>query len=607
MQSAMKPLEITTSLWVVAGLLSVVYGGTLGYPMVFDDEVYLRGNPIFTQWSSFLDLFRDFGGLARRAGAAALDPDLSTNFIMRPVTYFTFFLNHAVGGFSPQGYRLFNVIVHGLNGVLVWGVLRRWIKRSGRGEESPGGYREWVPLAAAAVFVIHPMQIESVTYVIQRATSLCCFFILLAVYGYQERRAGRGLGWLIVSWIGMVGAIFSKETGFVVPVLLLGVETFVMRGAWRGAVMRIAPYGVVASVVPVLLISVSAAQGKGEGVESVFGIAHGVQRAGYAWEYALTEPMIWWGYLRLVLLPTGLNLDPDVPLVTAWTDGRFWGAALGLLVVVAVFWTVWRRRRAWPFAGMMICSAWWWAVALGPDSSVVPLPDVMAEHRTYVSMVGASAVLGLAFAWLGGRGWLGQSAALVGLIVLGGLAVARNAVWATPERLWRDTALKSPGKARPWINLGGACYEAGKFEDAREAFERANGLMPTVPACANLAVVHLRLGDAEAALRVGMQGMALRPSGYDHLLLVQVATALVRLGREVEAMGVIRECVGLQPRFLPARMFFGALLLKRGLATEAESVFAEGLRWNPGHPDLLEGVNRARATGGGGAKLKLGF
>jgi Flp pilus assembly protein TadD len=115
------------------------------------------------------------------------------------------------------------------------------------------------------------------------------------------------------------------------------------------------------------------------------------------------------------------------------------------------------------------------------------------------------------------------------------------------------------------------------------------------------------LGDAEAALRVGMQGMALRPSGYDHLLLVQVATALVRLGREVEAMGVIRECVGLQPRFLPARMFFGALLLKRGLAAEAERVFAEGLKWSPGHPDLLEGVNRARVTGGEGAKLRLGF
>jgi Flp pilus assembly protein TadD len=603
----MRPLEVTSSLWVVAGLLSLVYGGTLGYPMVFDDEVYLRGNPIFTQWGSFLDLFRDFGGLARRAGLAALDPDLSTNFIMRPVTYLTFFLNHRLGEFSPQGYRFFNVVVHGLNGLLVWGVLRRWVERVGcLGRSGETGWA-WAPLAAAAVFVIHPMQIESVTYVIQRATSLCCFFILLTVCGYQEWRVDRGRGWLVVSGVGMFGAIFSKETGFVVPVLLLGVERFVMASGWRAALVRLIPYGAAALVVPALLMAVSAAQGKGEGVESVFRIAHGVQRSGYGWEYAMTEPMVWLRYLRLVVLPTGLNLDPDVPMVTAWTDWRFWGAVLALLVVVVGFWWVWVRGRAWPVSGIVVCSGWWWAVALGPDSSVVPLPDVMAEHRTYVSMVGAASVLGLALAWLGRRGWAGRFAALGALVVLGGLAIARNAVWATPERLWRDTAVKSPNKARPWINLGGACYEAGKLEDARQAFERANGLMPTVPACANLAVVHLRLGDAEAALRVGMQGMALRPSGYDHLLLVQVATALVRLGREVEAMGVIRECVGLQPRFLPARMFFGALLLKRGLAAEAERVFAEGLKWSPGHPDLMEGVNRARVTGGEGAKLRLGF
>lgn len=595
----MKP-----SFGVLAGLLLAAYGRTLGYPMVFDDEVYLRGNPLFTQWGSFLDLFRDFSGLARRAGALALDPDLSTNFIMRPVTYFTFLLNYVLGGFSPHGYRLFNVVVHGLNGLLVWGVLRRWVERF----EGAGALRwEWVPLAAAAVFVIHPIQIESVTYVIQRATSLCGFFILLAVWGYQECWAGRGRVWLVVSGVGMVGALFSKETAFVVPVLLLGVEMFVMGNARRGAMLRILPYSAAALVIPVLLMAVSAAQGKGHGFESIFGVAHGVQRAGYAWEYAMTEPLVWWHYLRLVLVPTGLNLDPDILMVTSWRDGRLWLAGGGLLVLVAVFWRFWRLGRNWPTWGVIVCSGWWWAVALGPSSSVVPLPDVMAEHRTYVSMVGGSAVLGLALVWVGGLGWGGRCAALGFLALLGGLAVGRNAVWATPERLWRDTAMKSPNKARPWINLGAACFEAGKFEDARAAFERANELLPTVPACANLAVVYLQLGDAEAALRVGMHGMALRPSGYDHLLLVQVATALVRLGREIEAMGVIRECVGLQPRFLPARMFLGVLLLRRGLAAEAERVFREGLEWSPGHPDLLEGMNRARAAGGAGAKLKLGF
>jgi Flp pilus assembly protein TadD len=607
MQTVMKPLEVRSCFVVVVGLLLIVYGGTLGYPMVFDDEVYLRGNPIFTRWESFLDLFRDFGGLARRAGEAALDPDLSTNFIMRPVTYFTFFLNHAIGGVSPQGYRFFNVMVHGLNGMLVWGLLRRWLNGADGGNPSGGQTWQWEPLAASAVFVLHPLQIDSVTYVIQRATSLCCFFILLAVLGYQEWRASGGQRWLVVSGFGTVGALFSKETGFVVPVLLLGVERFVLGSAWRGALLRVVPYGLAALVVPALLMAVSAAQGKGEGVESVFGIAHGVQRQGYSWEYAMTEPMVWWRYLRLVMLPTGLNLDPDIPMVAVWTDWRFWVAGVGLMALVLVLWRVWKNGRTWRIAGILVCSGWWWAVALGPDSSVVPLPDVMAEHRTYVSMVGASAVLGLALAWLGRRGVGGRLLALGVTVSLGGLAIARNAVWGTPERLWRDTATKSPGKARPWINLGGACFEAGNLEGAREAFERANSLMPTVPACANLAVVHLRFGDAEAALRVGMQGMALRPSGYDHLLLVQVAAALVRLGREVEAMGVIRECVGLQPRFLPARMFLGALLLKRGLATEAERVFSEGLRWNPGHPELLDGVNRARLTTGEGSKLKLGF
>ena len=603
----MRPPDGRMTFWIVLGVLCVAYGGTLTHPMVFDDEVYLRGNPIFREWRSFLDLVRDFGGLARRAGEAALDPDLSTNFIMRPLTYFTFFLNHCWGELSPIGYRLLNILIHGVNGCLVWRLAGRWVEV--RGSVDPSDVRRWgwMPFMAAAVFVLHPIQIESVTYIIQRATSLCCGFLLLAVVSHVEWLLSDRLIWRIASCAATVGAVASKETGFVAPVLLLGVEVFIFGSKWREAMRRVWVHGIVVFLVPLALVAVSSAQGKGEGIGSVFGIAHGNQSKSYVAEYAMTQPVVWLHYLRLVVLPVGLNIDPEVQMVLRYTDFRFWGplAMLGLCALGCM--ALWGRFRGAGDVSLLVFAAWWWAVSIGPDSSVVPLPDVMAEHRTYVSMVGAALLGGRVIGAIFEYGGWWRVLALGALVLLGGVTVDRNRVWASAERLWADTASKSPGKVRPWINLGSALFEAGKLEAARAAFERANEVNPTVPACANLVVVNLRLGEPERALSAGRRGMDLRPSGYDHLLMLHHATALIRVEREVEALGVIRECVSLQPRFLPARMMYGALLMKRGLFLEAERVFSEGLGWHPEQRELLEGIEQCRSNREPGVRLKLGY
>jgi tetratricopeptide (TPR) repeat protein len=245
-------------------------------------------------------------------------------------------------------------------------------------------------------------------------------------------------------------------------------------------------------------------------------------------------------------------------------------------------------------------------VTLLPDSSVVPLPDLMAEHRTYLPTVGLC--IGCAGALLAcpvPAVWT-ATAALAALAGLGTVSALRCRVWSSPVELWQDTASKSPGKVRCWLNLGAAYFEAGRLAEAEEAFLRSLRIEPTVPGAANLATVYLRLNQPEKALPVALDGLRLRPTGYDHILLATLGEALLRSGRVREAVGHYEELLQMNPGILLASHNLGQCHLQLGQFQLAREVFLAGLRHHPNHPNLLSGLAAAEA-GANAIKLRLGF
>ena len=157
-------------LYGIAGML--LYAKSLGYPMVFDDLLYLVENPLFTEFRHFQELFTQFSHKVVCLAPLGKDGDVSANFALRPLTYFSFFLNHSIGGLNPTGYRALNVIIHCINAFLTFRISLILLRAPIFSRQSDHAYKHFAAVATGLFFLIHPLQTESVTYIIQRATSL---------------------------------------------------------------------------------------------------------------------------------------------------------------------------------------------------------------------------------------------------------------------------------------------------------------------------------------------------------------------------------------------------------------------------------------------------
>src|SRR2546426_2279377 len=176
-------LKLTMAL-ALAGL--ILFGQSLNDPFHFDDVLIVNDSNVVNpaHWRYFFNPLH-----------------------LRQLTFFTFYLNHLAGGDDPSGYHVVNVAIHIANAVLFFFLLSRFVER-------------WLAIAAAAVFLAHPIQTESVLYVYQRSTLLACFFSLLALIALAARR----LWWALLMFIL---AFESKESALAVPAvaaLLRGVS-----------------------------------------------------------------------------------------------------------------------------------------------------------------------------------------------------------------------------------------------------------------------------------------------------------------------------------------------------------------------------------------------
>jgi protein O-mannosyl-transferase len=210
-------------------------------------------------------------------------------------------------------------------------------------------------------------------------------------------------------------------------------------------------------------------------------------------------------YLGVMVWPAGQNIDPDVAL-----HPRPDAAVLaGIAVLAALTAAAWLARRRVP---LMWLGWMWFAIAMLPESSVVPITDPMFEHRVYLPFAGIAWGVGAAlaaFATGGRRRWLLPAAVIVALTAC---THARNRVWRDEVTLWSDATRKSPRKPRPFINLGVAMEKRERLAEAERAYRRAVELGPAdADALLNLARLYGRTGRFREALPLHLQAAKLRP------------------------------------------------------------------------------------------------
>jgi tetratricopeptide (TPR) repeat protein len=603
------PVVLAGAMIVLAALAA--YHNSFSGPFVFDDSGSTTENPTIRHlWPVW----------------KVLSPPSDQTVGGRPLPNLSLALNYALSGYAVWSYHALNLLIHILAGLVLFGVVRRTLLRfdlsaCGRGAlDSRQAARRsqisnlrsemleptWLALTVALLWVVHPLQTESVTYIIQRAESLMGLFYLLTLYCFirgveggksrvqsPESRnqridsphsapaslsrhsvsdGGSPQLWFLLSVTACLLGMASKEVMVSAPLMVLLYDRTFVAGSFRAAWQQRRKFYLGLASTWMLLGYLVAATGN-RGNSAGFGVNVAW------WSYAFTQFRAIVHYLQLSLWPNRLVFYYGTGLATRPAEIVPYAVIVLLLAIgtAIAFW----RRPAIGFAG-----CWFFAI-LAPSSSVVPIAtETMAEHRMYLALASVVALVVLGLYRL-----LGRRSAVIFLALAAGLGCAtvqRNTIYLSALTLWNDTVAKCPDNARAHNNLGLAMADIpGRMQEAIAEFEVAVRLDPNdVEAHDNLgnALIQIpgRLPEAiaqyEAALRID-PGHAKVHNNLGNALM-QVPDRLP------EAIAQYEAALRTSPDFSVAHYNLGVALMKipRRLP-EAVAELEAALQTRPDKPD----------------------
>ena len=536
---------------VAAGVAA--YANSLHAPFLFDDFSSIQDNPTIRQlWPL----------------SGPLSPPVGSGVDGRPLVNLSFALNHAVGGFEVLGYHLANLAIHLLAALALFGVVRRTLAGAALREKF-GATSGWLALAVALGWMLHPLQTESVTCVMQRTESLMGLLFLATFYAFirsAEHPASRW--WPVAAVAACLLGMATKEVMVTAPLLVFLFDRTFFAGSFAAAwkKRRGLHLALTATMLVVFWLAWKSGASRGNGVVAGATVT--------SWDYLMTQAKALVLYARLTLWPHPLVVDYGTGVV------KNLGEVIlpGLAVVTALSLTgyaLWRR----PMAGFL--SAWFFVI-LAPSSSVVPLAtQTMAEHRMYLPLAAVAVAFALVMSRLGGRAVAIAGVALIALY--GGLTALRNHDYRTPVAIWEQTVRYQPGNERAHNNLGQALYQAGRFQEAIPELETALAIQPSLEVHGLLSLTLAALDRPQEALVHSREAVRLNPnSGAARSSLGRV---LSDLGLFDEAARQLYEAARLAPDLADVRVTLGLVLARLGRLADATVQLQAALKMEPDNPE----------------------
>lgn len=491
---------------------------------------------------------------------------------VRPLLMFTYWLNfhHA---FQPGmqlvnqdtfGYHMVNVALHLLNGALILLAIRKMLVWAGTDK--------WLSSAlavfAAGLFLLHPLQTESVSYVASRSETLSVFFVLAALVVFIYRKTEAVSVTQAIAVLALFGcAVLSKEHTAVFPAVLLLTDFYWNPGFKLTGIRRNWKL-----YVPIVA-------GAALGLVFVFRILRTAQTAGFGlkdltwYQYFFTQCRVIWQYLLLFVLPLGQNVDPDVAISRSIADH---GAIFGLVALVAVSAAAWIYRRRFP----VVSYGWFlFLILMAPVSSFVPVRDVMAERRLYLPFIGLLLiVVEFARRWKTGRPAL---IAVLGAVLIAEAAAAyqRNLLWSSTVDLWKDSVAKSPNKLRPRFQLAKAYYDVQRYTDAVEEYKKAAQLgAPTFDLLVDWGLAYDGMGNFDEAVEKFRQAANLEASAH---VYSQIGMEYGKAGKYPQALDALATAEKLDPNFAMTYYYRGLVYTQEGNNPQAAQEFRHVLAIDP--------------------------
>jgi protein O-mannosyl-transferase len=479
-----------------------------------------------------------------------------------PLTYSTFRIEHALWGLNTTGYHWVNLLLHGANALLVWAVLARL--------KVPGS---WL---AAAIFALHPVQVESVAWITERKNVLMGFFFLLTLLAwlaFVDERTRRRWIFYCLALIFYVLALSAKATACTLPAALLLILWLQKKPITMRRLMQIVPFVVL---------------GVGMGLLAIWWERHhqGTNLALFPFlgpiERILVASRAVWFYLSKIFWPSNLTfIYPRWNISTGDLHDYIWLLA-GVAACVAIYFF---RRY---FGRSVEVAAAFFVATLSPVLGFIMLftfrYTFVADHYQYLACIGPIALASAGIVSLSDKFTQYRaaivSAALLVVATLGTLTWRQAATYADIETLWRTTLAKNPECWMAHTNLGLVLFEKGKIDDSIAHYRSALQMQPDWwDAEYNLGTALSAKGQVDEAILHCEKAVFMRPTDPD--AQVSFGNLLLQKGRIDEAIAHYQQAITVRPDHFLARYGLGHALLEKGDLDSAIQVYRSALLLRP--------------------------
>jgi tetratricopeptide (TPR) repeat protein len=555
----------------LAGLVFYLYSNSFNSPFLFDDIDHIHGNPNIRLTSITWENINN---------AAFISPSKN-----RPLANLSLALNYYFHQFSLPGYHLVNIFIHLMAGIILYFLLTTTLHLLS--VKAGGRVSSWLPVAAVLVWIVHPLHIQSVTYVIQRMNSLAAMFYVLALLCYVRARLAGIMAIKAAlfgsSFVACLLAVGAKENAVTLPFFILLYEWFFLqdlRRAWlKKMVLPIIGIGLLLALMVLFYL----------GFQPLDAVLAGYTGREFTLlERLLTEFRVVVFYISLLLLPhpARLNLEHDFFLSSSLFNPVSTLIALGLLSGLFITAMLIAKRQRFAAFGIL-----WFLGNLVIESTIIPL-EIIFEHRTYLPSMMFIPVM----VFLGSRivrnKQMQVATVCLAAVILSMWTYQRNMVWQDELTLMQDSAAKSPDKPRVQANLANALLRTQLYDKAVTHYKKALSLDPQ-----NADQVHFNLGNVymkqknyDAAVEQFRTAVSLNPAPLEFRL--NLGQALAMQGNIDAAITEMEEVLQFLPENGSVHNNLGIMLMQKGRVASAEYHFSEAVRF--GHEPAAANLQRVQ-------------
>lgn len=543
---------------ILAGVALIIYSNSFLAPMTLDDYSSIANNYSIRNPLDLLEIWKFYSN--------------------RVLLYFTLSLNYAIHDSYEPGYHIVNLLIHILNGIILYGSTLKLLDLNLYKGAPPVRYKRSLSLFTALLFISHPIQVNAVTYIIQRTAEMAATFYLLSIFYYLKFRMEGKWKYFTITMFFTVCAMFTKENTITIPFLLGLLELmFFMRDGrttWKGRLLFLFILFLTVPIIPGTNLLLQGYSQSDPGVS--FKASTDMDR----FHYFFTQMNVIVLYIRRILLPVGLTFDysNDFPLSkTLWENYSY--VSMGVLSLIGLTGILKIRRNRLMALGIL-----WFFIGLSVESSFISIKDVYFEHRLYFPLAGFMIfLLGLTLGFsrfigrispavsnmqdapewssdtsslseadsatmlhVGRRSLMPQWIFIVLSILLiplySILTLQRNYVFSDGIRLWTDVVQKAPGSDRAHTVLATNYLDAYEADNSRSGYLTLaeEGFLKAIDlnygndtAHCNLSKVYYLKKDYEASIEEAKTTLTMTASVY----------AYHNLGLSYKALGLMDDAL----------------------------------------------------------------